>query len=347
MDQGGFFAADERAGAHLDDHFEGEVGTEDVLAQQVVRFRFGDGDLQTGNGQRILGTDVDVGFLSADGVCGQRHPFEETVRVAFDDRAVHERARVAFVGVADQVAVRLFVGAGKHPFAPGGEPAAAASAQAAVENLFTDVVGRDFVFEGLFQSAVTAAGDILFETAGVHQTAVRQHPAGLRGEEGMFVNEDDAVPGGGLFVPVLAHHVLGNRFALIDGGVENGGNRVFRHLLERNAVFPRKLDIDDRFDGAKTDAPDLDDVGIQIVFFYKGFDGFKRVGRAGAKPAGACSDVEGRFQDVFPAEDRKLFRLFRRQFAFVAQGPGEKFTVKRFHLFHFVSILNWIGCVLN
>ena len=58
-------------------------------------------------------------------------PFEQAVRVALDDRAVHERAGVALVGVADQV---LLVGRllpGELPLLAGREAAAAAAAQAA------------------------------------------------------------------------------------------------------------------------------------------------------------------------------------------------------------------------
>ena len=338
MNQRGFFAADERAGPHLDDHLEREVRTQDVVAQKVVRLRFGDRDAQTGDRQRIFGSNVDIRFLSADGVGGQRHPFEEAVRVAFDDRAVHKRTRVAFVGVADQVTVGFFVGAREHPFASGGEPAAAASAQTAFEDLFADVVGRNLFGQGLFQRAVTAAGDIFFKTSRIHQTAVGQNPTGLRGEERMFVDENGAVPGGGLFIAVLPHHMIGDDFALIDDRVENRGGRVFCHLLERDPVLTGKLNVDDRLDSAQTDAADFDDIGVKVVFLHERFHGFQGIGGAGAQTARSGSDVERRLFDIFPPEDRKFLSLLRRQIACIAQSPGKKFSVKRFYLFHFISL---------
>ena len=49
---------------------------------------------------------VDVALAGADGVGGDRHALEHPVRVALQDAAVHERAGVALVGVADHVLLR-------------------------------------------------------------------------------------------------------------------------------------------------------------------------------------------------------------------------------------------------
>ncbi len=38
------------------------------------------------DGQRILGADVDVALVGADGVGGDGHAFEHAVRIAFEDR---------------------------------------------------------------------------------------------------------------------------------------------------------------------------------------------------------------------------------------------------------------------
>jgi hypothetical protein len=54
------------------------------------------------------------------------------VRIAFDDGPIHERARVAFVGVADQVLLVAIDLAGELPFLAVGKPAAAAAAQPAL-----------------------------------------------------------------------------------------------------------------------------------------------------------------------------------------------------------------------
>ena len=83
VDEGGFLAADERAGAHLDDDVEAEAAVEDVASQQAVGPGAGDGRLQPSHRQRVLGADVDVGLGGADGVGRDDHAFEQPVRVAF------------------------------------------------------------------------------------------------------------------------------------------------------------------------------------------------------------------------------------------------------------------------
>ena len=58
------------------------------------------------DGQRILRAHVDEAFVGADGVAGDEHPLDDGMRVAFHQRAVHECARIAFVGVADDIFLR-------------------------------------------------------------------------------------------------------------------------------------------------------------------------------------------------------------------------------------------------
>jgi hypothetical protein len=49
-------------------------------------------------------------------------PFQHAVGIAFHHAAVHERAGVALVGVADDVFLGAFLDAGRLPFAAGGKP---------------------------------------------------------------------------------------------------------------------------------------------------------------------------------------------------------------------------------
>ena len=102
-DQGGFFTADKRAGAHAHFQVEGEVGAEDILAQQAKLAGLLDGDIERLDRQRIFRAAVDVALACADRVGGDDHAFDHGMRIAFQHAAVHERARVAFIGVADHV----------------------------------------------------------------------------------------------------------------------------------------------------------------------------------------------------------------------------------------------------
>ena len=129
--QRGFLAADEGAGAQADVQVEAEAGAEDVLAQQAVLPGLLDGDLQALDGDGVLGADVDVALVGADGVAGDGHGLQHGVGVALQHGAVHERAGVALVGVAaDVLSARPGCRAANFHLRAGGEAGAAAAAQA-------------------------------------------------------------------------------------------------------------------------------------------------------------------------------------------------------------------------
>ena len=120
--------------------------------------------LQALDGQRVLGADVDVALLRADGVGGDGHAFDHAVRVAFEHGAVHERARVAFVGVAEDV---LHVAGGlarELPLEAGREARAAAAAQARLLDLVDDLLGRH-LGERLGERRVAVAGDVFLDAS--------------------------------------------------------------------------------------------------------------------------------------------------------------------------------------
>ena len=119
----------------------------------------------------ILGAAVDVAFFGADGVAAQHHAFEQAVRVALDDGAVHEGAGVAFVGVADDVLDVARGLGGEFPLEAGQEAGAATAAQAGVLDFLDDRFGRHLE-QGLGQSRVAAAGDVLLDALGVDHAAV-------------------------------------------------------------------------------------------------------------------------------------------------------------------------------
>ena len=102
-DQGRFLAADEGAGAPHDLDVEIEARAQDVLAQKAVIAGLLEGDGQPLDGQRVLVPDIDESRRRADGFGPDDHPFDDRMRVGFEDAPVHEGARVAFVAVADEV----------------------------------------------------------------------------------------------------------------------------------------------------------------------------------------------------------------------------------------------------
>ena len=99
--------------------------------------------LEALDGQRVLGADVDVALVRADGVGADDHAFEHRVRVAFEHGAVHERAGVAFVArCRGRTCVVALARGRKLPFQAGREAGAAAAAQAGGLHLVDDLLGR-------------------------------------------------------------------------------------------------------------------------------------------------------------------------------------------------------------
>ena len=165
---------------------EGEVGAHDVVPQESHLLRLGDGGFQTGDGQGVLGTDVDVALVAAGGHAGDEHALDDGVGVALHDGPVHERAGVALVAVAHHIffAGGLFPHA--VPLAPGGEAAAPPASQAGVGDLLADLlVGH--LKQGLLKGGVAVPGDVLVDILRVGGAAVLQHHTVLLLIEGDLV----------------------------------------------------------------------------------------------------------------------------------------------------------------
>ncbi len=71
--QRGLLAADEGAGAQAELDVEVEAGAEDILAQQAVFPGLLDGDLQALDRDGVLGADIDIALVGADGIAGDGH----------------------------------------------------------------------------------------------------------------------------------------------------------------------------------------------------------------------------------------------------------------------------------
>ena len=136
------------------------------MPQQSVFTRLRHGDFQPFNGQRIFGADINKALIGADCVTGNRHGFQNGVRIAFKGTAVHIRARVTFISVADDVldvALHLFR---EIPLHPRREPRAAAAAQTGDLHFFDHLIRRHFK-QDFFQCGVTVAGDVLINFFGI------------------------------------------------------------------------------------------------------------------------------------------------------------------------------------
>ncbi len=121
----------------------------------------------------ILGSHVDEALGGADGIGAENHALHHQVRIALEQRPVHERPRITFVGVADDVLRVALGGARELPLPAGRESCPTASAQARRENFVDDLL-RGHVRQRLGDGRVAAAGDAVFEAGGVDRAAVAQ-----------------------------------------------------------------------------------------------------------------------------------------------------------------------------
>ena len=169
-------------GARAAHHLDREVvaAAEDVLAQEAVLLGLAQRDADVLDGQRVLGAHVDVPVVAADGPGADDHALEHRVRVRLEHGPVHVRARVALVGVADDVAhaVRRVRLRRALPLASRGEARAAAAAQAGLLHLLDHLVGRHRG-EHLRERRVAAGGDVVLDV-GRHDPLVGpEHEAHL------------------------------------------------------------------------------------------------------------------------------------------------------------------------
>ncbi len=160
-DERGLLAANKRPRALLDHEVEREAGAEDVLAQQRQRAHLRHRPAQALDCEGILRADVDVAVICADGVGGDAHPFEHGVRIALENRAVHESAGVALVRVADEVLFRSGRGAAEFPLLRRRKPAATAAAQPRTQNFVDHILGLHR--QRAPQSLVTGASEVVVD----------------------------------------------------------------------------------------------------------------------------------------------------------------------------------------
>ena len=249
--------------------------------------RLVDRDLQTFHRQRIFRADVNQTAFGSDGVTADRHGFEHGAGVAFHDGAVHERARVAFVGVADDV---FFIGLDARcdlPLQPGRETGAAAAADAGVENFLHDV-GRLHLEQGLGEGLEAFRRDVFFD---------------------VFLGDDAAVAQGDALLLLVEGHLL----AVGDLGLQRGFDidQTFDQLVADDVLLDDVFrifgfdfhvedvvghDLDDRALGAETEASGLDHV--DVFFQSGGLDFGAQIGddvlTVGDQAAGIAAD-----EDVF------------------------------------------------
>lgn len=115
----------------------------DVLAQEASGIGLLDGVFKCPHGRRKFAATVDVGRFSFDSKRRQRHSLDQLVRIQVYNLMIVERARLALITIAQQVA-GVYAAGQKRPLAPSGEPGPTASAQARITNDLHNLIRLHF-----------------------------------------------------------------------------------------------------------------------------------------------------------------------------------------------------------
>src|ERR1700728_3860271 len=173
-----FFAADKGTGAETNVDVEVEGGFADSVAEEPAAARLTQSDGKPLDGERIFRADIDVAFGRADGVGRDGHAFNDALRIALEHAAIHERAGIALVAIADDIFLGAFDFGDVVPLEAGWITAASTAAETAFGDLL-DHRGRVHVGEGFHEPFVAAARDVFVDLFGIDVAGILENDVGL------------------------------------------------------------------------------------------------------------------------------------------------------------------------
>ena len=182
-DQSAGFTADKSSAAPGDEDLKIKPGSQNIPAEQTVLPGNVYCPFDSGHRQRVFRADIYVAFRRPHGVSADHHAFQNRMRVAFHDAAVHICSRVPFISVADYVFDIAGRFPGGLPFPAGSKSAAASPPESGIGD-FLDNFFRVALFQYISQCEVSAAGDVFLNRHRVDETAVTEGDLPLPGEEG-------------------------------------------------------------------------------------------------------------------------------------------------------------------
>ena len=172
-------AADVGAGAAPELDVEGEARAQDVVAEEAGLAGTVDGVGHARLGLGVLAADVEVALRGAGREGGDRHRLDGRERVALEQDAVLERARLGFVGVADEVVGLRGLGGDRGPLATGREGRAATAEEPRFGDLGGHALGAHL--EGAGEGRVAAVGPVVVERGRVDDADPAQQARPLVG----------------------------------------------------------------------------------------------------------------------------------------------------------------------
>src|SRR5208283_521172 len=113
---------------------------------------------------------------------GNGHSLENSVWISFEHAPVHERSRISFIGIADDIFLFAFRLVNDSPFQPRRISRSTPAAQSALPDLL-DKFNRLELGEDFCKGIVTADSNILFDAFSIDLTAVLQDNLLLRSKK--------------------------------------------------------------------------------------------------------------------------------------------------------------------
>src|SRR5579884_1042620 len=154
-------ATDECSGPQAQVNMETEGRAQDAISNQFRALRLPNSRLQPFDCQGIFRANVDVSFVSSDSIGGYCHAFQYAMGVAFQNAAVHERAGITLVGVADHKFTRPASLGNGAPLQASGIARATATTQTTARDLINDLA-RCQIGQRVGQLLISTNDEIVF-----------------------------------------------------------------------------------------------------------------------------------------------------------------------------------------
>ena len=227
-------------------------------------------------------------MVRVDAVSADHHRLDDGIRVALHDGTVHERARVALVGVAHDILVGGVELAGDLPFHAGREAGAATAAETGCLDVREDL--QAVPFQAVRQGFVAITGDVFQDVFRIDETAVPEGDPELLPVEFHVLGIGDMLPGGRILVQQALHLAAAN---------DVGGDDLL-HVVRPDRGVERTVgdDLDDRSFLAESETARHQDVHlVGDAVFPEGlpevFHDFRTFGGLAAR-ASAAQDLQVR-----------------------------------------------------
>ena len=261
---------------------EAEVRAKDILAEEAEFPRLLDRLAQTHDSSRILRTYIEISILCADCVTRNHHALDDAERIALENGTIHERTRIAFVTVADNILFITLRAIGKLPFAAGREAAAAASAQTGSKDLIDDLLARHG--QCTLQTLERAHADRFVDILGIDDAAA------VKRNTALLLIECNLVLLGNL---LMRNRILIQK-AIYDNAVPDVGLDDLIDIVDRNHTIQGifREDLDKRTLGTETEASYLIDgsLVVQSLFLQKLYKTLTDLRRIAGKTSGTAAE---------------------------------------------------------